>query len=57
MLAMSLGATGTSKSPSRSERASSETTHNMKINFTISGRSLTATMADNPTARDFVSLL
>ena len=57
MLAMSLGATGTSKSPSRSERTSSETTHNMKINFTISGRSLTATLADNPTARDFVSLL
>ena len=59
MLAMSLGAIGTSKAetPSSSERASSETTHNMKINITISGKTLTAILADNPTARDFVSLL
>ena len=59
MLAMSLGAIGTSKAetPSSSERASSETTHNMKINITISGKTLTATLANNPTARDFASLL
>ena len=29
----------------------------MKINIKISGRTLTATLADNPTAQDFVSLL
>jgi hypothetical protein len=29
----------------------------MKINIKISGKTLTATLADNPTARDFVSLL
>jgi hypothetical protein len=60
-LAMSLIANGTSeaKTPSSSkpERAPSETSHNMKINIKISGKTLTATLADNPTARDFVSLL
>ena len=59
--AMSLIATSTSKAetPSRSkpEGAPSETSHNMKINIKISGKTLTATLADNPTARDFVSLL
>jgi len=59
MLAMSLGAPGTSKAetPSSSERAFSETIRNMKINIKISGKTLTATLADNPTAWDFVSLL
>jgi hypothetical protein len=59
LLAVSLGATAISKAetPSTSERASSETSHNMKINITISGKTLTATLADNPTARDFVSFL
>lgn len=58
-LAMSLTAISTSKgeTPSDSDRASSETSHNMKINIKISGRTLTATLADNPTAQDFVSLL
>ena len=60
-LAMSLVAIGTSEaetpSSSKPERAPSETSHNMKINIKISGKTLTATLADNPTARDFVSLL
>jgi hypothetical protein len=37
--------------------ASSEGTQNMKINITVSGKTLTATVMDNPTAKDFVSLL
>jgi len=59
MLATGLIGTGTSmaETPSEPARGSSETTHNMKINITISGKTLTATLADNPTARDFVSLL
>ena len=59
ILAVSFVATGTSKAetPPNSGRASSETSHNMKINIKISGKTLTATLADNPTARDFVSLL
>ena len=60
-LAMSLVAIGTSEaetpSSSKPERAPSETSHNMKINIKISGKTLAATLADNPTARDFVSLL
>jgi hypothetical protein len=60
-LAMSLIMTGTSDaetpSSSKPERAPSETSHNMKINLKISGKTLTATLADNPTAQDFVSLL
>jgi hypothetical protein len=59
--AMSLIATGTSKaetpSSSKAERAPSEMSQDMKINIKISGKALTATLADNPTARDFVSLL
>jgi len=39
------------------ERASSEGTLNMKINIKVSGKTVTATVMDNPTARDFVSLL
>jgi hypothetical protein len=61
ILAMSLIATGTSEaetpSSSKTERAPSEISHYMKINIRISGKTLTATLADNPTARDFVSLL
>ncbi len=60
-LAMSLIATetGEAETPfsSKPERASSETSYNMKINIKISGKTLTATLVDNPTARDFVSLL
>src|SRR5437016_4444842 len=37
--------------------ASSEGIHNMKINIRVSGKTVTATVLDNPTARDFVSLL
>jgi hypothetical protein len=59
--AMSLIATSTSKaetpSSSKAEGAPSETSQDMKINIKISGKTLTATLADNPTARDFVSLL
>jgi hypothetical protein len=39
------------------QRASSEGTQNMKINITISGKTLTATVMDKPTARDFLFLL
>ena len=39
------------------QAASSEGTQNMKINITVSGKTLTATAMDNPTAKDFVSLL
>ena len=60
-LAMSLIVTCSSKaetpSSSKPKRAPSETSHNMKINVKISGKTFTATLADNPTARDFVSLL
>ena len=38
-------------------RASSEGTQNMKINVNVSGKTVTATLMDNPTAKDFVSLL
>jgi hypothetical protein len=39
------------------QRVSSEGTQNMKININISGKTVTATLMDNPTAKDFVSLL
>src|SRR5205814_387531 len=39
------------------QRAFPEGAHNMKINITVSGKKLTATVMDNPTAKDFVSLL
>ena len=39
------------------QRASSERGHNMKININIGGKTLTASLADNATARDFVSVL
>jgi hypothetical protein len=38
-------------------QASSEGTHNMKINIIVFGKTVTATVMDNPTAKDFVSLL
>jgi len=44
-------------SSSNSPQASSKRSQNMKINITIRDRVLTATLADNPTARDFVSFL
>jgi hypothetical protein len=44
-------------SSSNPQRASSERSPNMKINITIGGKLLTATLVDNETARDFVSLL
>ena len=37
--------------------ASSERSQNMKININIGGKILTASLADNATARDFVSVL
>ena len=39
------------------QRASSEGMQNMKININVSGETVTATLMDNPTAKDFVSLL
>jgi len=39
------------------QQASSEETHKMKIKITVSGVTLTATVMDNPTAKDFVSQL
>jgi hypothetical protein len=39
------------------QSAFSEGTPNMKINITVSGKTVTATVMDNPTAKDFVSLL
>ena len=39
------------------QRASSEGIQNMKININVSGKTVTATLMDNPTAKDFVSLL
>jgi len=39
------------------QRISSQGSDHMKININIGGKILTATLADNATARDFVSLL
>ena len=38
-------------------RASSEGTQHMKINIKVSGKTVTATLMDNPTAKEFASLL
>ena len=38
-------------------QASSEGTLNMKINITVSGKTVTAVVVDNPTAREFASRL
>jgi hypothetical protein len=46
-----------SVSSSNPERASSEGSHDMKINIKLGGKVLTASLAANATARDFVSLL
>jgi len=57
----SLMAIGGSKASDASswnpERASSERSQSMKIKITIGGKVVTATLVDNETARDFVSLL
>lgn len=42
---------------SNRERVSSERSDQMKINIKVGGTILTATLADNPTARDFASVL
>jgi|SRR5437879_4395114 len=39
------------------QRASSEGSQNMKINMKIGGKTLTASLANNATAQDFVSVL
>lgn len=39
------------------EQSSAQRSRNMKININIGGKILTATLADNVTARDFVSVL
>ena len=39
------------------QKASSEGNQNMKITINVSGKTVTATLMDNPTAKDFVSLL
>jgi len=52
---------GTSKALNAStpnpKQASSEKTQKMKIKINIGGKTLTATLADNATARDFASIL
>src|SRR5207248_1218822 len=44
-------------STSSPQRAFSEKSHNMKININIGGKILTAGLADNATAKDFLSVL
>ncbi|PYV75735.1 MAG: hypothetical protein DMG97_05765, partial [Acidobacteria bacterium] len=39
------------------KRTSSEKSQNMKMKISIGGKTLTATLADNATARDFASVL
>ena len=39
------------------QRVSSQRSDHMRININIAGKTLTATLADNATARDFVSVL
>jgi hypothetical protein len=60
VLAMSL-VPGQSKARNTSgaspQRASSQRSHNMKININIGGKTLTATLVDNATAREFASVL
>jgi hypothetical protein len=41
----------------RSSAASGPEANTMKIRLTINGKSMTATLIDNPTARDFIALL
>jgi hypothetical protein len=43
--------------PSNARRASSEGSHNVKLTIKIGGKVLTATLLDNQTAHDFVSIL
>lgn len=55
---MAIGGSKASDASSRDpERASSERSQDMKIKIKIAGKVLTATLVDNETARDFVSLL
>jgi hypothetical protein len=44
-------------SSSEAEQPSPEKAHNLKLDIKVVGKILTATMANNETARDFVSLL
>ena len=52
---------GQSKAPNASspnpQRASSDRRQNMKINLKVGSKILVASLADNPTARDFASVL
>ena len=60
VLALSLmpGQSGARNASSASpQQASFERNQNMKINITIGGKILAASLADNATARDFVSVL
>jgi hypothetical protein len=59
ILGESLSAVGGAGNASNlnAQRASSERTHNMKINIKIGAKIVIATLADNETARDFLSLL
>jgi hypothetical protein len=61
-LAAAVIASGTGKAPnvasSNSEQAASERSRqSMRINIRIANKLVTATLVDNPTARDFISLL
>ena len=60
-MTVSLTAIGASRASDASslnhEQASSEESQNMKIDIKIAGKIVTATVADNETARDFISLL
>src|SRR3954470_12984210 len=55
-LAASQSKVGNAPSPNP-QQASSERSHDMKISIKIGGQTLTATLADNATARDFASVL
>jgi hypothetical protein len=59
VLAMSLvpGQSKVRNASSPNPQRASERGHNMKININIGGKTLTASLADNATARDFVSVL
>jgi hypothetical protein len=61
MFALSVVAVGTSNGGNASslspDQASSERSQNMKINIKIAGKTVTATLVNNETARDFISVL
>src|SRR5271165_3697606 len=54
LFSSSKASTGSSSNP---QRSSSERNQNVKIEIKIGGKVLTATLADNATARDFASAL